>query len=257
VAAESFLADITANIAGHRLRVASLIPPDVDPHEFQPRSRDLALLSGAKAIVVNGLGYEAWLAGILKSLGGARVIVATKGLAGPNPHLWMDPRKVLSYVDAIEEGLGDLDPAGRALYAANSEAYKKRLVDLDAAIRASLAALAPERRLLITNHDALGAFAAAYGFTVVGALVPGSSSEASPSARALAGIVDTMKRTGARAIFLDAGENSTIAREIAAETGARVITALHVEGLSAPDGPAPTYLEMLAFDAKTIVEALE
>ncbi len=103
-----------------------------------------------------------------------------------------------------------------------------------------MATLPPGRRVLVTNHDALGYFAQAYGFTVIGAVVPSVTPESSPSAQQMAALIDTVKRTHAPAIFLDVSENTNLADQIASSTGAKVVTDLYVETLSAPSGPAPT-----------------
>jgi ABC-type Zn uptake system ZnuABC Zn-binding protein ZnuA len=117
--------------------------------------------------------------------------------------------------------------------------------------------LPPEKRLLVTNHDALGYFAQTYGFQVLGAVIPSVTTEASPSAQQMANLIETIKSSGAPAIFLDIGENQDLAQQIASETGAKVITDLYVETISAVDGPAPTYIEMIKHDVSTIVSALK
>jgi ABC-type Zn uptake system ZnuABC Zn-binding protein ZnuA len=268
VATTSWLADVARNVAGDRLQVEVLIPAGVDPHEYQPRPQDVALLEQSQVLIVNGLGYEAWLEGTLQSLGGQRrLLVASNGLTpapdpsgehpGGDPHMWMDPLNVIGYVEQIRAGLTQADPDGAAAYARNAEAYIARLHDLDAWVREQVAGLPAERRLLVTNHDALGYFAQAYSFQLVGAVIPSVTTGASPSAQQLAGLITTIRESGAPAIFLDAGENQDLAQQIAAETGVRVVTGLYVETTSAPDGPAPTYLEMIRHDVRVIVDALQ
>ncbi len=268
LAVETFLADIAQNVAGERLGVESLLPVASDPHEFQPTAQDLIRIARSPVLIVNGAGYETWLTKMLESdAGPRRVIVASAGLV-PNPdpsggypagdpHLWMNPSHVIRYVENIRDGLAEIDPAGKEVYRANAEAYLARLKDLDRWARQQIAQLPPERRLLVTNHDTLRYFAQAYGFEIVGLVIPGLTSEASASARQLASLVETMRSRGVRAIFLDAGENSKLAEQIAAESGARVVADLFVESLSPPDGPAPTYLDMIRHDVTIIVEALK
>ena len=141
-------------------------------------------------------------------------------------------------------------------FATNAAAYDKELLALDGRIRALVAGLPPDRRLLLTNHDALGYFAKAYGFRIAGTVLPGTSSESAPSARALASLVDTIRSSGVRAIFLDVGENAAIAREIAKEGRVSVVTDLYVEGVSQAGGSAPSYVAMLEHDARVITDAL-
>jgi len=268
VAVESFLRDIAQNVAGDRLEVETLIPVGGDAHEYQLTPQDTATITSSQVFIVNGLGYEEWLKETLNNVGGQRiVIVATAGLS-PNPdpagehvdgdpHMWMNPMNVVQYVENIRDGLSQADPDGGEFYAANADAYIAGLNELDQWIRDEVAGLPAGKRLLVTNHDALGYFSEAYGFEVIGAVIPGVTNEASPSAREMAALIETIKSSGAPAIFLDISENQDLARQIAAESGAKVVTNLYVETLSAADGPAPTYIEMIKHDVSTIVEALK
>lgn len=268
LATETFLGDIAQNVAGNRLKVQVLLPVTVDPHEFQPTPQDAIKISDCQVLIVNGLGYETWLQKTLQGVGGQhQVIVATDGMtprpdpsgehADGDPHMWMNPLNVVHYVENIRDGLTKADPDGRDVYAANAEAYIAKLKDLDGWVRSEISVLPPEKRLLVTNHDALGYFAQAYGFTVVGAVIPSVTSEASPSAQQMADLINTIKSSGAPTIFLDVGENQKLATQIASESGAQVVTDLYVGTLSATDGPAPTYIDMIKHDVTVIVNALK
>ena len=154
----------------------------------------------------------------------------------------------VNYVDQIRDGLIQADPAGKDIYTRNADAYIVKLQALDQWVKNQVSQLPVEKRLLVTNHDALGYFAKAYDFKVVGAIIPSVTTDASPSAQQLAGLIDTIKRSGAPAIFLDIGENQNLAQQIASETGVKVITDLYVESTSGPNGPAPTYIDMIKHD---------
>jgi zinc/manganese transport system substrate-binding protein len=268
MATESFLADIAQNVAGNRIRVDTLLPVTVDPHEYQPKPQDVTKLAQAQVLIINGLGYESWLQKTLDSLGGQRlVIVATNGLApapdpsGKNsagdPHMWMNPLNVINYVQQIRDGLSQADPAGKDIYSRNADAYIVKLQSLDQWVKSQVSQLPVQKRLLITNHDALGYFAKAYNFKIIGAIIPSVTTDASPSAQQLASLIDTIKRSGARAIFLDIGENQKLAQQIASETSVVVITNLYVESTSGPNGPAPTYTDMIKHDVTAILDALK
>ena len=268
LATETFLGDIAQNVAGQRLKVDVLLTPGIDPHEFQPTPKDAIKISDSQVLIINGLGYEAWLTKSIEDSGGQRlVVVATDGLT-PNPdpsgehpdgdpHMWMNPLNVIHYVENIRDGLSKVDPAGKDTYAANATAYIAKLNDLDQWVKGEVAQLPADKRLLVTNHDALGYFSEAYGFKVVGAVIPSVTNEASPSAQQMASLIETIKSSGAPAIFLDISENQKLAQQIASESGAKVDTDLFVETLSAPDGPAPTYLDMIKHDVTSIVDALK
>jgi ABC-type Zn uptake system ZnuABC Zn-binding protein ZnuA len=267
MATESFLGDIAQNVAGSRIKIDTLLPVTVDPHEYQPKPQDVAKMAQAQVLIINGLGYEAWLQKTLDSLGGQRlIIVATNGLV-PNPdpsgqhpegdpHMWMNPLDTINYVDKIRDGLTQADPTGKNVYTRNAEAYIVKLHTLDQWVKDQVNQLPVEKRLLVTNHDALGYFAKAYDFKIVGAVIPSVTTDASPSAQQLAGLIDTIKSSGVRAIFLDIGENQKLAQQIASETGIKVITNLYVESTSGPNGLAPTYIDMIKHDVTIILDAL-
>ncbi len=260
VAVETFLADIAQNVAGERLQVQALLPPGVEPHDYEPSPRDIARVAECDLLIVNGAGLEGFLERLLESAGGrARILVASGVLAesGVDPHFWLDPNHVIRYVENIRDGLSQADPEGRALYARNAEAYIARLRELDRWIAGQVQEIPPERRLLVTDHQVLGYFADRYGLRIVGILVPGTSPEAAPSARQMAQLVEDIRASGAPAIFLETGENSQLARQLAAEAGIRVVSGLYTHSLSGPDGPAPTYIEMMRHNTRLIVEALK
>lgn len=268
VAAESFLGDIAQNVAGDRLQVETLLPVNVDPHTFVPKPQDVTKIAESQVLIVNGLGVETWLQKTLDSIGGQRIeIIATNGLTPAvdpsgehsegDPHMWMNPLNVVNYVTQIRAGLSQADPAGEAIYARNADAYIIQLQTLDQWVKDQVSQIPVEKRLLVTNHDALGYFAQAYDFKIVGAVIPAITTDASPSVQQLAGLIDTIKSSGAPAIFLDIGENQQLADQVASETGVKVVTGLYVGSISGPDGPAATYLDMIRYDVTLIVNALK
>jgi len=266
VATTTFLADIAQNVAGERLQVESLLPYGADTHSYQPIPQDVARITDSDLLIANGAEYEHFLENIIESAGGERTIVeASAGLKvrkdagsehGVDPHLWLDPNNVITYVDNIRDGLTTLDPEGTDVYKSNADAYIEQLKALDSWIVDQVDSVPEERRLLVTNHDSLGYFAERYGFTVIGTVVEGTSSNAAPSAQQMAALIDQIKATGAPAVFLDAAESSTLANQVASDTGVTVVTDLHFGSLT--DGPpAGTYIDMMKYDVTKIVEALK
>jgi ABC-type Zn uptake system ZnuABC Zn-binding protein ZnuA len=280
LAVETFLADITRNIAGSRASVDSLIPVGLDPHAFEPAPKDVVRLAESQVLVVNGAGLESWLQPVLTNVGGQRqVIVASSGLKSrtaregeavegvnpatqgdtvdaSDPHFWMDPLDVVNYVENIRDGLTQADPAGKDSYAKNAADYIARLKELDAWIQQQVAAIPPERRLLVTNHESLGYFADQYGFKIVGSIIPSVSTDSSPSAQELARLIDQIRASKVHAIFLEIGSNPQLAQQVSGETGVKVVTDLYTHSITAPDGPAPTYIDMMKANVNAIVQAL-
>lgn len=266
VASTTFLADITLNVAGDRLQVEALLPFGADPHSYQPIPQDVAKIADSDLLIVNGAEYEHFLEDIIESAGGERMVIeASAGLSvrtdvesehGVDPHLWLNPNNVITYVENIRDGFVKFDPEGANVYKANADAYIEQLGALDNWIVEQVASIPVERRLLVTNHDNLGYFAERYGFTVIGTVVEGTSSNAAPSAQQMAALIDQIRATGAPAIFLDAAESPTLANQIASDAGVRVVIDLYFGSLT--DGPpARTYLNMMKHNVTKIVEALK
>ena len=275
----SFLADITGNVAGERLSVASLLPMGADPHSFEPTPRDARKIADSRAVVINNYGLEPQIDELIASAGGPDLLVveAAAGLpsrtpqpgeaafagddgadngdevAEVDPHFWLDPIDVVTYVDNIRRGLSSIDPEGADVYKAQADSYAEQLRELDAWIEAEVEKIPAERRLLVTNHESFGYFADRYGFQIVGTLFSTAGAEGSPSAQDMAGLVEEIRATGAPAIFVETGSSSDLATQVAGEAGVEVVTDLYTHSLGED---VPTYLDMMRWNVSRIVEAL-
>jgi len=270
LASTSFLADIAQNVAGARLTVDSLLPIGADPHAYQAAPSDVAKISESKLLIINGVEYEHFIEPLLENAGGERIIVtATDGLT-PNqmkdeenagqlvgdPHMWLDPNLVITYVENIRDGLIEVDADGAEIYKANADAYIAQLKDLDKWIVEQVDTIPAERRLLVTNHEAVGYFAERYGFEVVGAVIPSLSTDAGTSAKEMSSLIEQVKSSGAPAIFLGEVENADLANQIAEESGVKVVNNLYLESLT-NGAPAATYIDMMKHNVTSIVNGLK
>ena len=172
-----------------------------------------------------------------------------------DPHVWFDPYNVAMWTLAIRDVLSELDPANAEVYAANAAAYVGELQTLRGEIEAQVSSLPPERRVLVTNHGSLGYFANAFGFRIVGLVVPGSSSAAEPSAVQLAALIDAIRQQNVPAVFAETTVSPALAEQVASDAGAQFY-ALYTESLSEEGGAATTYLDFMRYDVQTIVDAL-
>jgi zinc/manganese transport system substrate-binding protein len=262
----TFLADMTRNIAGDRISVDSLLPIGADPHAYQAAPSDVAKIAESNLLILNGLEYEHFIEPLLENAGGERLIVeATAGLSprkdagsgqGVDPHMWLDPNLVVTYVENIRDGLIQIDAEGAEIYKANADAYIAQLKELDKWIVEQVKIIPAERRLLVTNHEAVGYFAERYGFEVVGAVIPSLSTDAGTSAKEMAALIEQIKAVKAPAIFLGEVENPDLANQIATETNAKVVDNLHFESLTI-GMPAKTYIDMMKDNVTQIVNALK
>jgi zinc/manganese transport system substrate-binding protein len=261
------LADIVRQIGGEDVTVTSLIGPDSDAHVFEPNPDQARLLSKAQLFVVNGLGFEGWLTRLTRSAQyRGPVVVASEGIAPttttepgettpvPDPHAWQDPRNGVIYAENIAWALSSIDPPHAGAYRARSRRYKAELDALDRRVRDELAAIPPEKRRVITTHDAFAYYGKAYG---VAFLAPeGLNTESEPSAKTIAGLIRHIRREGIKALFLENISDPRLIRELARETGATLGPPLYSDALSRPDGPAPTYLRMIEYNTAALKKGM-
>jgi ABC-type Zn uptake system ZnuABC Zn-binding protein ZnuA len=278
MAVESFISDIAGNVLGETAEIEPLIPAGVDPHSFQMTPADATKLAECDVLVMNGADLVPGLEDAVETIGGdVLVIEASAGLVGrsagegegegeeaedhhhgeTDPHFWLDPVSVIHYVENIRDGLSEADPANAAAYEANATAYIDSLRDLDEWIRQQVAGIPADRRLLVTNHESFGYYADRYGFEVLGTVIGSVSTGASPSAQHIVELVELIRTTEVRAIFLEQGSDPQLAQQLAAETGVEVVTDLYTHSLTDADGLAPTYVDMMKANTTTIVEALK
>jgi len=271
VASFSILGDLVRNVGGDRVEVAALVGRNKDAHAFEPSPADSQRVAGARLVVVNGLGFEGWLDRLVRASGGqVPVVVASAGIrpragpvdetrfhqdrAGADPHAWQSIANVRRYVANIRDALTKVDPAGKGAYAANAGAYLTKLDALEREIKGALARIPADRRRTITSHDAFGYFADAYA---VEFLAPeGLSTDAEPSALAVARIIRRIRSEKIPALFLENTVDPRLLQQIARETGARIGGKLYSDALTGPDGPAPTYLDMMRHNAQELAKAL-
>lgn len=264
VVTTTVLGDVAANVVGDSAVVEVLIPLGVDPHDFQASARQVARMAEADLVVANGLGLEEGLGDVLASLGGDGHPVLLVGELlgplrliegrGPDPHIWLDPLRMVAVTGLIAGALEQVAPEGR--WRVNADRYTAELEAADAEIQAILAAVPEGRRMLVTNHDSLGYFAERYDFEVIGVVVPGGSTLAQPSSADLAALVRVIEQSGVPAIFAETTEPASLAESIAAEVEDDVaVVELFIGSLGGPGSGAETYIEMLLTDANRIAEA--
>lgn len=268
IATFSILGDFAKNVGGDRIAVTALVGPDSDTHVYTPTPSDAKKIADAKIVIVNGLGLEGWLPRLVKSSGGKAVtVVATKGIAArkiedghdhdpgdADPHAWQSVANAKIYVANIRDALVAADPAGADIYRANAASYLARLDALDAEVREAVGKIPPERRSVISTHDAFGYFAAAYGVKFIAP--QGVSTESEPSARDIAAIISQIKKQKIPAVFLENVTDPRLIRRIAAETGANIGGTLYSDSLTGEKGPAPTYIDMVRHNIRALTSAL-
>ena len=265
VATFSVLADMAREVGGDAVTVVSLVPAGGDAHSFQPRPGDLRALRDARVVVENGLGLEGWMTRLVSASGFAGTRITAAGAVPSrtvhegsrtvrDPHVWQDPRRAVLMVEAIANGLAEADPVRAAVYRARAAAYAARIEAADREIEQAMADIPAERRRVITSHDAFGYYGDRYGIEF--RAVQGVSTVAEPSAREFAALAAQVKREGIRAVFVESMADPRLAEALARESGARVGDRVYSDSLSAPDGPAATYLAMLRHNTALFAAAM-
>jgi ABC-type Zn uptake system ZnuABC Zn-binding protein ZnuA len=258
---------LAKEVSEGQIELKGLVPAGADPHEFEPTASDLVALEGADLILRHGIGLDDWLDRTLKAGKKAKLVTVTAGVRPrkgevdgkpvDDPHVWHDPTNAKEMVDNIAAALDRADPAHKTAYYANAAAYKRKLDAAAAQVRAIINEIPPANRKLVTNHDALGYFARAFGLKIVGAVIPAVSTQAEPSAADTAALLDTIKREKVKAIFAESNVNPKLATTLAKEAGVKIVDDLYGDSLGQAGSGAEAVDGMWLANARKIAEALK
>jgi manganese/iron transport system substrate-binding protein len=273
VATTNIVADVVQNVGGDLIDLKTLMPVGTDPHTFEPTPQDVAAVVDAHVVFVNGAGLEIFLEHLLESAGeGVTVVPVSYGLelrqfehaqeqegdhhhGEFDPHTWFDPTNVMVWTHNVEHTLSTLDPGNAEAYEANAGAYEAELEELDGWIREQLALIPEANRRLVTDHTSFSYFAHRYGFEQVGAVFPGYSTLAEPSAQDIAALEDAISEFDVTAIFVGLTINPDLAKRVAEDTGTELVF-LYTGSLSEASGPAGDYISFMKYNVSAIAEAL-
>ena len=288
VATTTLVGDVVANIGGDHINLSVLIPANVDEHGYEPTPQDAAKVARADLVFMNGVGLEQFIEKLMNNASGKAPLAAVsegvpllqgsmdaevdeasmpeastpapkdtnQTLNSGDPHVWMDPNNVLIWIDNIEKALSTADPQHAAGYQKNAAAYRQQIKDLDAWTRQQTEQIPANRRKLVTDHLVFTYFAKRYGFEQVGAVVPGYSTMASPSAHELAALEDSIKKLKVQVIFVGNTVNPSLSERVAQDTHTQLVHIL-TGSLTDASGPAPTYIQYIQYNVNAIVKALK
>lgn len=276
VASTTQIADLTRQIVGDRLTVRSILAPGADPHTYQPTPDDVQIVLGADLCLENGLHLEGknWMATLARDAG-KKLVTASRGLTPlamqsggqsiADPHAWFTPRNAALYVNNIVSAVEALDPAGAAGYRARAKLYLQQLRALDAWIREQVNRIPPQRRILVTTHDAFNYFCREYRFNPDNnylSIAPvgwstGSELGAGMTPERHRQVVESIRRAGTPAIFVETTINPKQVRELARETGVKIGGELYSDSMGTAGSAAETYLGMMRENVLLIVQALQ
>jgi manganese/iron transport system substrate-binding protein len=259
------IADMARNVAGTAADVEALTKPGAEIHYYQPTPGDILRARDADLVLWNGLNLEQWFERFLRNLGDKPAAVLTEGVepmgivegpytGKPNPHAWMSPSNALIYVENIRKALSEADPANAEVYAANAAAYSGEIRAFADPLREILAAIPEERRWLVSSEGAFSYLARDYGLQELYIWPINADQQGTP--QQVRKVIDQVREHHIPAVFSESTVPDDAARQIARETGAAYGGVLYVDSLSEPDGPVPTYLDLLRVTSETIAAAL-
>jgi zinc/manganese transport system substrate-binding protein len=239
----SILGDIVRRIGGGEVDVTTLIGPASDAHVFEPNPDQARLLAKAQLFVVNGLGFEGWLARLSRSAQfGGVIVTATDGISPitttepgetspvPDPHAWRDPRNGVLYADNIARALAAIEPEHAEPDRQRFKTYKAELEALDRHVRGELGEIPAKKRRVITSHDAFAYYGKAYGVAFLAA--EDLSTDSEPSAKSLAELIRQIRREGIKALFLENISDPRLVEQLARDTGTTPGPPLNSDALS-------------------------
>lgn len=260
----TIIQDIAQNVAGTAAIVESITKPGAEIHDYEPTPLDLVKAQEADLVLWNGMGLERWFEKFLQQVKDVPSVVLTEGIepmgisegpytGKPNPHSWMSPANAVIYVENIRKALVQLDPANATTYNTNAAAYTEQLRAIDEPVRKKLEAIPADQRWLVSCEGAFSYLTRNYGMKELYLWPINADQEGTP--QQVRKVVDTVRASKIPVVFSESTISDKAMLQVAKETGARYGGVLYVDSLTAQDGPAPTYLKLLQYNADTIVKA--
>lgn len=278
VASFSIIGDLAKQVGGDHIELRTLVGPNGDAHVYEPRPADAMALARADVILVNGLLLEGFMERLIEAsqakapittvsdganilndpTGGHYHFVDGKAIfhATPNdPHAWQAVSNVKTYVQNIEKAFCSADVGGCETYKTNATAYMEKLTALDADIKAQIGAIPQDHRVAVVAHNAFRYFERDYGISFLSP--QGVSTESEASAADVGSLIREIREKRAAAVFAENIADSRLVEQIASEAGLKLGGTLYSDALSPADGPAPTYVDMMRYNVKTLVSAIK
>ncbi|MFZ1813561.1 MAG: metal ABC transporter substrate-binding protein [Rhizobiaceae bacterium] len=259
------IADMVANVGGEAVEVVSITRPGAEIHNYQPTPRDILKAQDADLVVWNGLNLEQWFERFLANLRDVPAVVISDGVppiaigegpydGKPNPHAWMSARAAAIYVENIRVALTKADSASGETFARNAARYTEEIRAAFQPLVESVAALPQERRWLATSEGAFSYLARDAGLSELYLWPINADQQGTP--QQVRRVIDAIREHKVTAIFSESTVSAKPAQQVARETGIAYGGVLYVDSLSEPDGPVPTYLDLLRVTGETIAEGL-
>ena len=259
------IADMVRNVTGDAADVVSITRPGAEIHNYQPTPQDLLRVRDADVVFWNGLGLELWFEKFMRRIKSAEQVVVSEGVEEipiskgpyrnkPNPHAWMSPTDALLYVENIRAAMVRNDPDNEEVYKRNAEAYSAQITALVEPLKAKISEIPESSRWLASSEGAFSYLARDFGLGEIFLWPINADSQGTP--QQVRQMIDAVREHKIPAVFSESTVSDKAAKQVAREAGARYGGVLYVDSLSKPDGPVPTYLELLRLATETVVNGL-
>ncbi len=259
----TIIQDMAQNVAGNVAIVECITKPGAEIHDYEPTPLDLVKAQHADLVLWNGLGLERWFEKFFQQVKSVPSAILTEGIepmgigegpydGKPNPHSWMSPANAVIYVENIRKALAALDPANVETYNKNAAAYTKELLAVDEPVRKKLEAIPADQRWLVSCEGAFSYLTRNYNMKELYLWPVNADQEGTP--QQVRKVVDTVKANKIPVVFSESTISDKAMLQVAKETGARYGGVLYVDSLTADDGPAPTFLKLLQYNADAVVK---
>lgn len=259
----TIIQDMAQNVAGDAAIVESITKPGAEVHGYDPTPQDIVKAQRADLVLWNGLNLERWFERFFRNLKNVPSAVLSEGVepigidegpytGRPNPHAWMSPANARIYVENIRKALVEIDPENEAIYTANAKAYAAKFEELERTVRAELEKIPEEQRWLVTSEGAFPYLARNFGMKELFLWAVNADQQGTP--QQVQKVIDGVRKNRIPVVFSESTVSDKPARQVAREAGARYGGVLYVDSLTAKSGPAPTYLDLMAYNARTIVK---
>lgn len=265
------MADLARQVGADRVKVFDLVGEGGNPHRFEPKPDDLRKMQSSALILASGKGLEPYLDRVKAAIGGVTVVEVGRtipsltvgkdavytccpdhGAGSLDPHWWHGIENMRRAARVVAQAMGEKDPAGKDAYLANAASYGKRLADLKSWAKSELSKVPRWQRKLVTAHNAFAYFAHEFGFEVIA--VAGLNKEQNTTPQQQAQTIESVRKSGVRAVFPETGAATKPVNAIAAATGTRVATPLISDGNGT--GAEAGFEAMIRHNVRSITTAL-
>ncbi|QPM90012.1 metal ABC transporter substrate-binding protein [Pseudooceanicola algae] len=260
------IADMASHVAGDAAEVVSITKPGAEIHGYEPTPGDIVGAHDADLLLYNGLNLELWFDQFIRNLGDMPSATISDGIdpmpialgayeGKPNPHAWMGLENAQIYIDNIAAALSEADPEHADLYAVNADEYKAEIRQTIEPLKARVAEIPEGQRWLVTCEGAFSYLARDFGMQELFLWPINADQTGTP--QQVRQVIDGVREHDIPVVFCESTVNTKPAQQVARETGAHYGGVLYVDSLSEPDGPVPSYLDLLRVTSQTIADGLE